>query len=536
MKIRHIALPACIITASMLLAPFYGPEILARAASPAQDDLGKEMKSVADVFSLVEKNYADPVSSEKAFYGDNGRGGAIPGMLHTLDPHSNFVDPSEYREMQTRQHAQYFGVGMEISMDGPKVVVMRPFPGSPAYNAGMRRGDWITAVDGKDTKGMDSGQVRDLLRGDKGTQVKVTVTRDGVSQPYTTGITRGSIDTSVVDAFWVKPGIAFLRVQSFEASNIQHDVENYMKQLGEQNVNGLILDLRGNLGGLVNEAVALAGRFLHNNQVVVSHRGRAESEQVFRAKAVAAAQKYPMVVLVNGASASASEIVSGALQDHDRAWILGETTFGKGLVQAQFPLSEGAALLLTIAHYYTPSGRLIQRDYSHESFWDYYAHRDQNTVDTQDVKATDSGRKVFGGGGITPDEKYPAAKYDIFQRRMGGDTEGPSWFYRFANSYFKGEKAVLPVGWQPDQAVVGQFKQFLRSQSPAVPFTDEEFAADTNWIKGRIRWEFYFRAFDKPAADRAKWTEDPEVAQAIESMPKAQALLTQAQKVYAMRK
>jgi len=535
MKIRNLAFAASIVAASVLLAPIYGPEIRAHAASTnPPDDLGRDLKPVTDVFALVEKNYADPVSSEKAFYGDNGRGGAIPGMLHTLDPHSNFVDPAEYREMQRRQHAQYYGVGMQIGMDGPKVIVMEPFVGSPAYNAGMRRGDWISAVDGKDTKGMDSAQVADMLRGDKGTDVRVSVTREGSTEPYTATITRGSIDTSVVDAFWVKPGVAFLHVTSFEASNVGRDTENLMKKLGEQNVNELILDLRGNLGGLVTEAVKLAGRFLRTGQIVVSHRGRAEQEQVFRAQGNPMSQKYPMVVLVNGGSASASEIVSGALQDHDRAWILGETTFGKGLVQAQFPLSEGAALLLTIAHYYTPSGRLIQRDYSHQSFWDYYAHRNDGVQDTQDVKATDSGRKVFGGGGISPDEKYAAAKLDIFQRRMGPQ-EGVNWFYRFANSYFKTEKPVLPVGWQPDEPTVARFKEFLRAQTPAVPFTDAEFDTDRNWIKGRIRYEFYFRAFDKSTADRAEWQDDPEIQKAIESMPKAQSLLTQAEKVYAMR-
>jgi carboxyl-terminal processing protease len=537
MNIRNTAFAACIVISAALFAPVYGPVILARAASNTED-LDKDMRSLASVFALVEKNFADPVSSEKAFYGDQGRGGAIPGMLHTLDPHSNFVDPSEYREMQRRQHAQYFGVGMQITMDqlpGEKarVIVMEPFPNSPARNAGMRRGDTIVAVDGKDTTAMDSQGVAELLRGPKGTQVKVSVKRNGATEPFTATITRGGIETSVVDAFWLKQGIAFLHVTSFEASNIGREVEAHMQRLGEQTVQGLVLDLRGNLGGLVTEAVALAGRFLRNTQTVVSHRGRAEQEQVFRAKGNPLAQKYPIVVLVDGQSASASEIVSGALQDHDRAWILGDTTFGKGLVQAQFPLSEGAALLLTIAHYYTPSGRLIQRDYTHQSFWEYYQHRNDKTVETQDVKATDSGRKVFGGGGITPDEKYAVPKLSIFQRRMGRQGAA-DWFYRFANTYFGEQKPTLPTNWQPDDATMDRFRQYLKAQS--VPFTDAEFAENKEWLKGRVRWEFYFRAFDKATADRAQWADDPEVKKGIESLPKAQSLLSQVEKVYAMRK
>jgi carboxyl-terminal processing protease len=516
----------------------YGPVIRARAASTS-DDLPKEMKSVAEVFALVEKNFADPISSEKAFYGDQGRGGAIPGMLHTLDPHSNFVDPAEYREMQRRQHAQYFGVGMQITMDQmpkdpkPKVIVMEPFVNSPAWHAGMRRGDWIVAVDGKDTTTMDSPAVAELLRGPKGTQVKVSVKREGSNEPFTATITRGGIETSVVDAFYVQPGVVYLGVSSFEASNIGREVEAKMQQLGEQNVKGLVLDLRNNLGGLVTEAVALAGRFLRKGQTVVSHRGRAEQEQVFRAQGNPLAQKYPIVVMVNGQSASASEIVSGALQDHDRAWILGETTFGKGLVQAQFPLSEGAALLLTIAHYYTPSGRLIQRDYTHQSFWEYYQHRNEQTAETTDVKATDSGRKVFGGGGITPDEKYAAVKLNIFQRRMG-PLLSPNWFYRFGNSYFGDKKPVLPVTWNADDATMEKFRQFLKAQG--VTFTDEEYNENLPWLKSRVKYEFFYRAFDKATADRSLWSEDPEVKKAIESLPKAQSLLSQAEKVYAMRK
>jgi carboxyl-terminal processing protease len=264
--------------------------------------------------------------------------------------------------------------------------------------------------------------------------------------------------------------------------------------------------------------------------VVVSHRGRAEQEQVFRAKGNPLAQKYPMVVLVNGRSASASEIVSGALQDHDRALIMGETTFGKGLVQAQFPLTEGAALLLTIAHYYTPSGRLIQRDYSHRSFFEYYyAKRSDTPAETNDIKATDSGRKVYGGGGITPDEKYPSPKLNVLQRRFNFVL-----FFHFGNNYFGAAKPTLPAGWSPDEATLNRFKEFARAQQ--VPFTDAEFEANKGWVRDRLRYELYYRAFDKVTADRAGWQEDLEVADAIKNLPKAASLLNEAQRVLALRK
>jgi carboxyl-terminal processing protease len=419
---------------------------------------------------------------------------------------------------------------------------MEPFPGSPAFTAGMRRGDVIYAVDGKKVSDLEpchigdpaacSAAVAERLRGIKGTPVQVSVMREGAKDPYTATVVRGGIETSVVDAFWVKPGIAYLGVTTFEAQNVSRDTEALLAKMGEENVKGLVLDLRNNLGGLVTEAVALAGRFLRNGQTVVSHRGRAEQEQVFRAKGNPLAQKYPMVVLVNGSSASASEIVSGSLQDHDRAWIMGETTFGKGLVQAQFPLTEGAALLLTIAHYYTPSGRLIQRDYSQGSFFDYYYARKESNVESKDVQQTDSGRKVFGGGGITPDEKYVPSKAAIFQRRMGPQL-GPNWFYRFGNVYFGDRKPEIPQNWQPDDAVIDRFHAFLTEKQ--VPITDEEFAQNRAWVRGQLRWEFYYRVFGRNAAERAKWQDDPEILKAIESLPKAQMLMSQAQKAYAAR-
>src|ERR1700761_9316114 len=273
MKIRNTVFASLVVAASVILAPVYGPVIRASAATNG-DDLDKDMKSVAAAFALVEKNFADPVTSEKAFYQ-----GAIPGMLHTLDPHSSFVDPDDYREMQRKQRAQYAGVGMEIISDPDgHVNVMRPFVGSPAYNAGFRRGDIISAVDGKDVTKLDSSGVANLLRGPRGTQVRVTVKREGAPDFITAQVTRGEIETSVVDAFWVTPEVIYLRVDNFEASNLSRDVEAAMRKLGETKAKGLILDLRYNPGGLVNEAVALAGRWLRDGQVVVSHHGRAEEE------------------------------------------------------------------------------------------------------------------------------------------------------------------------------------------------------------------------------------------------------------------
>jgi carboxyl-terminal processing protease len=550
MKRRKTLLAALVVAAAALLAPLYGPGILARAADPvAGDDPGPSVKAVMSAYALVEQNAAEPVNPDRAFYS-----GAIPGMLHALDPHSNFVEPAEYKEMMRRQHAQYYGVGMQITTDGNKVIVMEPFPGSPAWKADLRRGDWISAVDGKDTGALEdckemrlvecSGDVANLLRGPRNTQVKVSVRREGSTEPYTVTVTRDAIETSVVDLYWLKPGVAYLGVSSFEASNIERDVTTQMKELDESKINALVLDLRGNLGGLVNEAVFLAGRFLRDSQVVVSQHGRVEADQVYKAKPKDAndpALKYPMVVLVNRESASASEIVSGALQDHDRAWVLGETTFGKGLVQAQFPInegSEGAALLLTIAHYYTPSGRLIQRDYSHSSLMEYYTARPKGDTPppTDDVKATDSGRKVYGGGGITPDEKYTPPRANQFERRLlsAGSQGLQDPFFHFADAYFGTKKPALPsVNWTPDGDTMERFKEFLKTQK--VTFTDAEFADNRDWIRDRLRYEMLYRAFDKKTANQAARQTDPEVLKAIDSMPKAASLLDQSNKAYAMR-
>jgi len=505
---------AALISAGLALVAVCSLGTRVRAASDT-DDMDSGVRTVAGVFALVEKNYADPVSADRAFYQ-----GAIPGMLGTLDPHSNFLNPAEYADMQRKQRAQYFGVGMLIGVDNGLVVAMEPFPGSPAARAGLRRGDSILEVDGKDVKGVDSAQVADLLRGPRDTKVRVTVKRAGVTEPLVLVVTRGEILTNnQVDAYWLKPGIVYVGIETFEAQNIGSELESQLKQLGEQSVAGMVLDLRGNPGGLVTEAVKVAGRFLRDGQVVVSDRGRSAPEQVLKAKGQPLAQNYPIVTLVNRSSASASEIVSGALQDHDRAWIMGDTTFGKGLVQAQFPLSEDSALLLTIAHYYTPSGRLIQRDYQNRSFYEYVTRRGAPSAQTE-VKATDSGRKVFGGGGITPDEKYVFPAINQFQRRVAASGS----VFHFGSVYFGGAEPQLPSPtWTPDANTFDRFQSYLKSQQ--IPFTEEEFAANRKWVGDLLRRELLMRAYDNKTSVRAAIQADPEVLKAIESLPKAQALL-----------
>jgi carboxyl-terminal processing protease len=526
-KTRFAAWAPLVVVLGGLMVGLWGPGIAHTATGQSEGDLRGNVKSFASAYALIEENFADALAPDKAIYQ-----GAIPGMLRTLDPHSNFLDPEEYRLLQQNQRGQYYGVGMEVTMDGPHVVVVQAFPDSPAAHAGLRRGDVIAAVDDHDVEGEDSGAVADRLKGPRGTLVKVGVRRLGAAKTVSYMVTRGEISPSVVDAFWLQPGIAYVTIKTFEAQSAGHDMEEDLRRLGEDKVNGLILDLRENRGGLLNEAVEVAGHFLRKDQTVVSHRGRSEPEQVFRAKIGNQGRQYPVVVLVNRNTASASEIVAGALQDHDRAWVMGENTFGKGLVQAQFPLSEDAALLLTIARYYTPSGRLIQRDYEHRSFFDYYYHnRQEDSQNSNDVKMTDSGRTVYGGGGITPDEKFPPQMMNSFQRRVRFPIPGE--FFHFGSVYFGADAPHLAQGWSPDDAVVDRFRDYLHKQG--VNFTDAEFKDNRAWVEEELKVELYSRAFDKRSADRLGWANDPEVRQAVESLPRAHALLEQVKRAMMRR-
>src|ERR1035438_1514311 len=303
--------------------------------------------------------------------------------------------------------------------------------------------------------GLATTAITVLLKGPRATHVRVTVAREGVDQPITVDFIRDEIPRpSVSEAFWLRPGIAYVRVNQFK-ENTSKELEDNLKRLGEERIQGLVLDLRENPGGLLYEGIEVAGHFLKKDQVVVSDRGRVKPAKEYKARSNNGGKEYPVVVVVNRRSASAAEIVSGALQDHDRAWILGETTFGKGLVQSVYQLPDHTGLALTTAHFYTPSGRLIQRDYSHLSLYDYYLRKEGGTRNPDDVKMTDSGRTVYGGGGITPDEEYTTPKLDALEAQLYRNG-----LFEFTRAYFAKHPTAVPKGWTPDDATLSELRDY----------------------------------------------------------------------------
>jgi carboxyl-terminal processing protease len=518
---RSFLVVPIIVLLCSILGGLYGPGLgEASAATSSEDDIKTSLKSFDKVYDVIEENFAEPVTADKAIYR-----GAIPGMLRTLDPHSSFLDPRDFQVLKEDQKGHYYGVGMTVAERNRKTIVIAPFPGSPAYKAGIRPGDVILEVNDKRTDNLNTTEVADLLKGPRGTPVQVIVAREGSDKPLTFNIIRDEIPRkSVQDAFWLKPGIAYLDIEQFN-ENTSREVEENLKRIGEQNIKGLVLDLRANPGGLLNEGVAVAERWLQKNQTIVSHRGRASAEKPYVVRHSNGNRDYPIVVLVNRYSASAAEIVSGALQDHDRGWILGDNTFGKGLVQTVYPLSDNTGLALTTAKYYTPSGRLIQRDYHNTSFLDYYYGKDLEAKNPLDVKMTDSGRTVYGGGGIAPDEKFTAPKFNRFQ----SDLLRKFAFFNFTAKYFGTHGVKLSKSWDPDQEILNEFHKFILDQG--IQFTEAEFAEGNDWIKQQLKREMYITAFGAEDARRLEVETDPIVNKAIDSLPKAKALLESAKKM-----
>ena len=495
------------------------------AGESSDSEIRENLREFTEVYDLVEKNYAEPVNPDKAIYN-----GAIPGMLRVLDPHSNFFDPKQYALLREDQRGKYYGVGMSVGPRNNKVIVIAPFVGTPAYKAGIRPGDVIAAVDGKSTDNMTTTEVADLLKGAKGTTVHITIIRDGAEKPLEFTVVRDEIPRYSVDlAFEIRPGIGYMHVNGFTETT-EHEVaqalENFQSQ-GE--LKGLILDLRQNPGGLLNEGVGVADKFLHKGQVIVSHHGRNSPEKVYRAAHGNGGKDYPLVVLVNRGTASAAEIVSGAIQDHDRGLVVGEPTFGKGLVQTVYPLSYDTGLALTTAKYYTPSGRLIQRDYNGVSLYDYYYNHDDQQASTagKEVKLTDSGRTVYGGGGITPDVKYPEPKPTRFQDVLVEHYA----FFNFAKHYLINRNIVKD--FEVNDAVMQDFRKFLDDEK--IPYTEADLNSEHDWVASHIKAELFVSQFGQQEGLKVQAETDPQVLKALELLPQAKELAENARHIIAER-
>ncbi len=479
-----------------------------------QDDLRESIRSFTRLYNLIENNFADAVDPEKAIYE-----GAIPGMLRTLDPHSKFFDPKEFAEFRDEQRGRYFGVGMTVGLRDSGPTVIQPYSGSPAVKAGLRPADLILSIGGKTVAGLGIFQVAGMLKGPRGTRTTVVVRRFGLPEPLSFELVRDEIpERSVPEAFWYRPGVGYIRITQFN-ENTSKELEERVRRLGEGNFQALILDLRGNPGGVLTECVAVADRFLRKGQTIVSHRGRSSSEHSYNAKHGNRGHKYPIVVLVNGDTSSAAEIVAGALQDHDRAWSVGDNTFGKGLVQTPYPLSDNTGLTLTTAKYYTPSGRLIQRDYSRISFLDYYWSRSAGRArNPRDSKKTDSGRDVYGGGGITPDEKYLAPGLNRFQAELLRN----SAFFDFAPRFLAAQNGKPEKTWTPDLKTIEEFHDFLLTRE--VRFSEAEFAVNNDWTRFQLKRQVLVSLYGSDEGQRLDVENDPEVRMAFNSVPKARAL------------
>src|SRR5271168_5037504 len=518
---RTLYLAVFVLVTCGFLGIVFGQKINPAAAPGGDSDVRDSLRQFTDVYSLVEQNYAEPVNADKAIYN-----GAIPGMLHVLDPHSNFFDPKQYSLLREDQRGKYYGVGMSVGPRNNKVIVIAPFVGTPAYRAGIRPGDIIIAVDGKPTDNMSTGDVADLLKGPKGTTVHITIMREGTEKPLEFAVVRDEIPRYSVDLhFLIRPGIGYMHVSGFNETT-EKEVQDALDQMGD--LKGLVLDLRQNPGGLLSEGVGVADKFLHKGQLIVSHHGRSSPEKRYTAAHGNGGKDYPLVVLVNRGTASAAEIVAGAIQDHDRGLIVGETTFGKGLVQTVYPLSENTGLALTTAKYYTPSGRLIQRDYSNLSLYDYYYNREGDDNNTNhEVKLTDGGRTVYGGGGITPDVKLPPIKSNKFQESMLQHYA----LFNFAKRYALAHK--ITQTFEVDDVLLLEFRKFLDSEK--IPYTEGEFIENNEWLRSNLKAEVFIDAFGQEEGLKVRAETDPDVVKALDLMPQARALADNAKKVVAER-
>jgi carboxyl-terminal processing protease len=526
-KFRSASAAVFLIVCCALVGGIYG-----RGALVAQDQIPEQYKVFAAALRAVEDNYVGEMASDRLVYG------AISGMLQTLDPHSSFMDPRSYAQMRERQEGRYYGLGISIAVNDGDITVANVFEGSPAYQKGVRRGDIIAKIEGEDTKGWMSDQAVRRLRGAKGTPVNISVKRSGYDKLIELQVTRDEIHMPTVPAaFMMDSTTGYVKLTEF-GENSDQELGRALKDLAGKGMRRLVFDLRGNPGGALDQAIKVSNRFLPQGDMIVYTRGRVpNSGQDYRATEPSEYLSIPMVTLVNRNSASASEIVSGALQDHDRSLIVGETTFGKALVQSVFRVSGNAGAAITTARYYTPSGRLIQRAWD-GTFDEYltYTLRDQDANKTHkesDLKHTDSGRKVYSGGGVEPDRRFDGPLDGFNPTRFGRSIAARNLFDVYAQQFSRrgdsrlsrqgGKIRELDPNYEVTDQMLGEFKALVQ-KSPIV-FDDASWQKDLDFIKAMIHREIDMDLFGVAVAHANLAKSDPQLQYALGLFPEAQQLL-----------
>jgi len=510
------------VTGATLFGGFYGNRLF---GAPMQNvELQKRMKEYTDLLSAVTTWSAEDISSDKFVYA------SVDGMLRALDPHTSFLEPKEYTDMQDRQKGTFYGLGILVTKRNDQVTVITPLEGTPAARLGIRAGDVISEVEGVATEDLALDEVVKRLKGPKGTTVNITIKRVGMKESIPLSIVRAAIPTnSISNVLMIRPGVGYVRIKDFTSTTVR-ELDDAITRLKAEGMQKLVLDLRMNPGGLLDAAVGVSDHFLEKGQMVVYTKGRtADSAQEYLAPGKHVKFDQPLVVLVNRGSASASEIVAGAVQDHDRGLVVGETSWGKGLVQSVYTLQYGAGLALTTSKYYTPAGRNIQRDYT--SMYDYYmADEAENGPEVplaqREQFKTDTGRVVYGGGGITPDVIIKQPKLE----RTTQVLEVRSGIFNYAVEY-AAKHPDLKTDLKVTPAMVEELIQHA-AKNDVAPEADIRAAlqneVDRKFIERALKAEIVAAKFGFDASYPFRLEGDAQVEKALELFPEAQKLATMA--------
>jgi carboxyl-terminal processing protease len=505
-------------------------------AQATQDRVPEHYRAFTAALAAIESQYAEEVESDRLVYG------AINGMLQTLDPHSSFMDPRSYAQMRERQEGRYYGLGVTIQAPNGDITAVRVFEGSPAHDKGIRRGDVIAEIEGQTTKGWTTDDAVGKLRGKKGTFVNIGIRRKGFDALIPLQVMRDQVSIPSLSAvFMIDAETGYVGITDF-AEHTDEDLGEALETLTKRGMKRLVLDLRSNPGGQLDQAIRITNRFVPKGAMVVYTRGRVpNSDQDYRATDPPEYTTIPMITLVNRSSASASEIVSGALQDYDRSLIVGETTFGKALVQSVYRVSGGAGLALTTARYYTPSGRLIQRPWD-GTFDEYltYTMKDQSqrTHSDDQLKFTTGGRKVYSGGGIEPDERFEGPLEGFNPTRFGRSLFNRGLFASYAEQYYyesdtrPGTKAAtfkyVKRNFEVTPAMVADFKAFVIGRSTKMD--EEAWNKDLDFIRAMIRFDIDQAVFDIATARQHLVAADPQARYALGRFGEAEKLVELARK------